>query len=161
MKITRLENCEETAVSMDGASGAFRQVPIGKADGVAICVNPENPARSTVIGADPQKGIGNFDLKGNILEVINFGTGGGAGVDVRHNFPLAGEKVTLAVEESCRRSPFTSPWKRGSFPERNFARRAKCSRSPELSLTATSRPLSVRASMVSTVIRGAMIWGML
>jgi quercetin dioxygenase-like cupin family protein len=33
MKITRLENCGSTAVAMDGASGAFKQVPIGKADG--------------------------------------------------------------------------------------------------------------------------------
>lgn len=33
MKITRLEDCERTAVAMDGASGAFRQVPIGRADG--------------------------------------------------------------------------------------------------------------------------------
>jgi quercetin dioxygenase-like cupin family protein len=33
MKITRLEECESSAVAMEGASGAFRQVPIGKADG--------------------------------------------------------------------------------------------------------------------------------
>jgi 3-phytase len=71
--------------------------PIGKADGVTICVNPDDPARSTIIGADPQKGIGNFDLKGNIIEVINFGKGGAAGVDARHDFPLAGEKITLVL----------------------------------------------------------------
>ena len=33
MKITRLENCESIAVNMDGAAGASRQVPIGKAEG--------------------------------------------------------------------------------------------------------------------------------
>ncbi|UCF32057.1 MAG: cupin domain-containing protein [bacterium] len=33
MKITRLENCEKKAVELEGASGAFRQVPIGRADG--------------------------------------------------------------------------------------------------------------------------------
>ena len=33
MKITRLENCESNAVVMEGAAGASRQVPIGKADG--------------------------------------------------------------------------------------------------------------------------------
>ena len=33
MKITRLENCEKTPVSMEGASGASRQLPIGKVDG--------------------------------------------------------------------------------------------------------------------------------
>ena len=33
MKITRLENCQKTAVAMEGALRAFRQVPIGKSDG--------------------------------------------------------------------------------------------------------------------------------
>jgi quercetin dioxygenase-like cupin family protein len=33
MKITRLEECESHAVAMAGASGASRQIPIGKADG--------------------------------------------------------------------------------------------------------------------------------
>ena len=33
MKITRLEDCEKITVEMDGAVGASRQVPIGKADG--------------------------------------------------------------------------------------------------------------------------------
>ncbi len=33
MKISRLENCESTPVAMKEASGASRQVPIGKADG--------------------------------------------------------------------------------------------------------------------------------
>lgn len=33
MKITRLENCEKAPVGMAGAMGAFRQVPIGRADG--------------------------------------------------------------------------------------------------------------------------------
>ena len=33
MKITRLKDCESKAVSMEGAEGAWRQVPIGKADG--------------------------------------------------------------------------------------------------------------------------------
>ena len=33
MKITRLQNCEATPVNMEGAKGATRQLPIGKADG--------------------------------------------------------------------------------------------------------------------------------
>jgi quercetin dioxygenase-like cupin family protein len=33
MKITRLENCEKTPVRIDGALDAFRQVPVGRADG--------------------------------------------------------------------------------------------------------------------------------
>jgi quercetin dioxygenase-like cupin family protein len=33
MKITRLEDCQRKAIVMEGASGASRQTPIGKADG--------------------------------------------------------------------------------------------------------------------------------
>jgi len=33
MKITRLEECAKTVVNMAGATGASRQLPIGKADG--------------------------------------------------------------------------------------------------------------------------------
>ena len=33
MKITNLQQCESGVVNMKGASGASRQVPIGKADG--------------------------------------------------------------------------------------------------------------------------------
>lgn len=33
MKITNLQKCDSTAVHMDGAKGASRQLPIGKADG--------------------------------------------------------------------------------------------------------------------------------
>ena len=33
MKITRLEEVDKLPVNMEGAAGAFRQLPIGKADG--------------------------------------------------------------------------------------------------------------------------------
>lgn len=33
MKITRLEDCKASTVDMEGAAGATRQVPVGKADG--------------------------------------------------------------------------------------------------------------------------------
>lgn len=33
MKITRLSECAKNPVNLDGAKGAMRQVPIGKADG--------------------------------------------------------------------------------------------------------------------------------
>lgn len=33
MKITNLKNCAKSAVNMEGAVGATRQLPIGKADG--------------------------------------------------------------------------------------------------------------------------------
>lgn len=71
---------------IDHARVATRSM--GKANGVTICVNPKDSARSTVIGVDPQKGIGNFDLKDNIIEVINFSKGGGVGVDARQRFSL-------------------------------------------------------------------------
>ncbi len=34
MKITRLESCESGTMTMEGASGVLKQVPVGKADGV-------------------------------------------------------------------------------------------------------------------------------
>ena len=33
MKITNLKECESSVVNMEGAEGATRQVPVGKADG--------------------------------------------------------------------------------------------------------------------------------
>ena len=78
-------------VEVSSAQTAHLKVSIrsmGKANGVTICVNPKDSARSTVIGVDPQKEVSNFDLKGDIIEVINLGKGGGAGVDARQGFSL-------------------------------------------------------------------------
>ncbi|MCP4611249.1 MAG: phytase [Planctomycetes bacterium] len=93
--VTVLSLPQVSAAQTAQATVATRSM--GKADGVAICVNPGDPARSTIIGADPQKGIGSFDLEGNILHVVHFSKGGGAGVDVRHGFPLGGERITLIL----------------------------------------------------------------
>jgi 3-phytase len=94
--------CVETLLSGAVASAQTAQAqagtwPIGKADGVAIVVNASNPSKSIVLGSDPQKGLGSFDLNGNLIEVKNFGRGGSAGVDVRYQFPLGGEKTTLIL----------------------------------------------------------------
>ncbi len=71
--------------------------PIGKADGVAIWIHPSDPSQSLVIGADPGKGLGTFDLQGKLIEVVNFGKGGGGEVDVRYNFLLHGKNISIVV----------------------------------------------------------------
>ena len=71
--------------------------PIGKADGVAIWIHPTDTSRSIIVGADPSKGLGTFNLKGKLIEVVNFAGGGAAGVDVRYNFPLGNEKITIVA----------------------------------------------------------------
>ncbi len=77
---------------------------VGKADGVAIWVHPEDRSKSVVIGADPSKGLATFGLKGEFIEAIDFGnTAGGADVDVRYDFPLGGEKISLVVSANKRK----------------------------------------------------------
>ncbi len=68
---------------------------IGKADGVAIWLHPTDPTQSIIIGADPRKGLGTFNLDGSLIELINFGFSGAGEVDVRYNFPLGGNSVSL------------------------------------------------------------------
>ncbi len=34
MKITRLEDCPETSVDMEGVKGAYKKIPLGTSDGV-------------------------------------------------------------------------------------------------------------------------------
>ena len=65
------------------------------ADDPAIWVHPNDPALSTIIGTDKRGGLGVYDLQGHQLHFY-------AGtlpnnVDVRYDFPLAGERVTLVV----------------------------------------------------------------
>jgi 3-phytase len=69
----------------------------GKADGVGIWIHPDEPAKSLILGADPSKGIATFNLNGKLVEIKNFGRGGAGGVDVRYNFPLGGEKISIVV----------------------------------------------------------------
>jgi len=75
-----------STVQTDQSKGAT--CSMGKGDGIIICLNPKDSARSTVIGVDPQKEVSNFDLRGDIIEVINLGKGGGAGVDARQGSSL-------------------------------------------------------------------------
>ncbi len=68
---------------------------IGKADGVAIWLHPTDPSQSIIIGADPTKGLGTFNLDGSLIEMVNFGFSGAGEVDVRYNFPIDGKSVSL------------------------------------------------------------------
>ena len=72
-------------------------VPVGSADGVAIWVNHEVPSQSTVIGALPSSGVAVFSLEGRVLQKIQFEEGGAGGVDVRDNFKLNGENISVAA----------------------------------------------------------------
>ncbi len=68
---------------------------IGGADGVAIWINYNDPSQSMVIGADPGKGLGTFNLDGSLIEVVNYGKGGAGEVDVRYHFPLGEREIPL------------------------------------------------------------------
>jgi len=70
---------------------------IGKADGVAIWLHPTDLSQSMIIGAHPSKGLGTFNLDGSLIEVFNFGFSGAGEVDVRYNFPLDGNPVSLVA----------------------------------------------------------------
>lgn len=65
------------------------------ADDPAIWVNPEDPAASTVIGTDKEGGIGVYDLAGRELQYIEGGNLNS--VDLRADFPLGGESVTVVT----------------------------------------------------------------
>jgi 3-phytase len=64
------------------------------ADDPAIWIHPTDPAKSTIIGTNKQGGLEVYDLAGNKLQVIPIQTGN---VDLRYNFPLAGQKVALVA----------------------------------------------------------------
>jgi len=65
------------------------------ADDPAIWVNPEDPARSTVIGTDKDGGLAVYDLDGQELQYLPDGLMNN--VDLRDGFPLGDEEVTLVT----------------------------------------------------------------
>ena len=79
-------------------------LPIGGADGVALWIHPSDPSKSMVIGADPGKGLGTFDLDGRLIQVVNFGIGGASEVDVRANFPLGNKTTTLIASANNKKN---------------------------------------------------------
>jgi len=65
------------------------------ADDPAIWVNPHDAAASTVIGTDKQGGIAVYDLRGRELQYL--ADGNFNNVDLRSDFPLGGESVTVVT----------------------------------------------------------------
>lgn len=76
---------ETTPVETDGDS----------ADDPAIWVDPNNPARSIIIGTQKQSGLYVYDLKGNVLQFVADGRMNN--VDVRDGFRLGGRTVSLVT----------------------------------------------------------------
>jgi len=68
---------------------------VGDADDPCIWIHPANPSLSTVIGVDKKKGLNVYDLSGK--EIQHVPDGPMNNVDLRYNFPLGGETVTLVT----------------------------------------------------------------
>lgn len=65
------------------------------ADDPAIWINPLDPNRSTVIGTDKRGGLAVYDLAGHQLQYLPDGFINN--VDLRHDFPLGEQQVTLVA----------------------------------------------------------------
>jgi 3-phytase len=65
------------------------------ADDIAIWIHPTNSALSTIIGTNKQGGFVVYDLTGKQLQYLPVGEVNN--VDLRYDFPLGGEKVTLVT----------------------------------------------------------------
>jgi 3-phytase len=65
------------------------------ADDPAIWVNPADPSRSLVIGTDKKLGLYLHDLNGRKLQTLPDGKLNN--VDLRHDFPLGGERVAIVA----------------------------------------------------------------
>ncbi len=65
------------------------------ADDPAIWVHPDDPTLSLVIGTNKQAGLHVYDLNGKTLQVLPDGKMNN--VDLRYDFPLGGEAVTLVT----------------------------------------------------------------
>jgi 3-phytase len=65
------------------------------ADDVAVWVHPTDPAQSTVIGTDKLGGLAVYDLAGK--QLYYYTDSKPNNVDIRYNFPLGGQRVTVVV----------------------------------------------------------------
>jgi len=65
------------------------------ADDAAIWVHPADPAQSTIIATNKKGGLIVYDLSGHQIQYVQDGPMNN--VDVRYNFPLGGERVTLVA----------------------------------------------------------------
>lgn len=65
------------------------------ADDSAIWIHPSVPARSTIIGTQKQGGLGVYDLAGQEIQYLSDGNMNN--VDLRYDFSLNGDKVTVVA----------------------------------------------------------------
>lgn len=70
------------------------------ADDPAIWVNPANPAASTIIGTNKQRGLAVYDLAGKQIQFLSDGQMNN--VDIRAGFPLGGQSVALVTAGNRR-----------------------------------------------------------
>lgn len=65
------------------------------ADDPAIWIHPTDPRLSTIIGTDKKGGLAVYDLSGKLLQYVPDGQLNN--VDIRHGFPLDGQRVSLVT----------------------------------------------------------------
>jgi len=90
-----------------GVPAELETVPVpvvgDRADDIAVWVNSQDPALSTIIGTNKSEADGGlhvYDLRGEEIQFL-----GGAGmnnVDLRYGFPLAGKEVALVTAGNVR-----------------------------------------------------------
>jgi 3-phytase len=89
----------ETADAPKVAKPTIESQPVDRfgdaADDPAIWVNPADPSRSLVIGTDKKLGLYVHDLNGRKLQTLPDGKLNN--VDLRHDFPLGGERVAVVA----------------------------------------------------------------
>jgi 3-phytase len=85
------------ALEMVTATIETDPVPSGgdAADDPAIWVNPNDPAKSTIIGTDKQGGLAVYDLSGKQIQYLR--DGNMDNVDLRDGFKLGGQTVALVT----------------------------------------------------------------
>jgi len=85
------------ALEMITATVETDPVPHGgdAADDPAIWVNPNDPAKSTIIGTDKQGGLAVYDLSGKQIQFLPDGQMDN--VDLRDGFKLGGQTVTIVT----------------------------------------------------------------
>ncbi len=65
------------------------------ATGVRIWVHPTNPAFSLLLTGDDNEGLGVFNLSGELVQFLE--VGGVKHADVRYNFPLGDQRISLVA----------------------------------------------------------------
>ncbi|MDX1992087.1 MAG: phytase [bacterium] len=93
-RVGEATSAESDAIAV-AASAETAPVPSGTdaADDPAIWIHPTDTSLSTIIGSDKTGGIVVYDLSGAELQYVEIGRINN--VDLRYNFPLAGEQVAL------------------------------------------------------------------